>query len=182
MTAIPIIGQPKPTTPAIIIKRDMRDVPLPGAAVFDAIRVAKGQLTEFDVRLTRLLLHWLLQKYPGHRWSCEVKTEQGVAYVRNLFADPRQGWVIHLRNCLNWADVKKVAIEAGGELLERYGLPRGPFREQDYHHIWHPELPGVPRNLLTTDTTSWKRPDWHRKPIQALARGGDGPQIRTLRR
>jgi hypothetical protein len=138
--------------PNFIIRPGAHDEMLPGGAVFDPMRRARGMVTSLDERVTKDLLHILHQHYAGHRWVVEVKTEQGVAFVRNLFAHPHYGFVIHLRNCLSPADIKAVAIESGGELLERFGLPRGPFDLHHYDNIWRKDAPGVPKMLRTTDT------------------------------
>ena len=48
-----------------------------------------------------------------------------------------------------WTDV---ARNLGGELLERFAIPRGPYNAQDYEHIRK-----LGRKYKTTDTTEAKR-------------------------
>lgn len=56
-------------------------------------------------------------------WAVTVNGAGGVANVYNLALSGRMGYVIHLHNLMG-AGGEKLVMRAGGEILERYGLPR----------------------------------------------------------
>jgi hypothetical protein len=143
--------------PAFIIRGNHADELQPGAVFIDPSRFARGAWVENDVSLAKKMLAILQRKYPGHRWVVEVKTQHGIAFLRNFFADPRKGFIIHLKRCVNDADILRETVRAGGELLERYGIERKEFKEQQYERIWRPDAPGVPKIIRTTDTTIRKK-------------------------
>lgn len=143
--------------PNFIVRGSGLDAMQPGAIFVDSSRLARGGALPNDFILSRRILEVLQRHYPGHRWVVEVKTDQGVAFIRNFFADPRRGFVIHLSRCENANDVVREAMRAGGELLERYGIKRQSFREELYEGIWRKDVPGVPKIIETTDTQLRKR-------------------------
>lgn len=74
----------------------------------------------------------LTRHYPGHPWcvGCDIRTgtviidlgyEKPVA-IRNM------AYMLHIPT-LQSAGAQQRVMQAGGELLERFGLPRGPARK-----------------------------------------------------
>jgi hypothetical protein len=73
----------------------------------------------------------LIEHYPGHRWRVTADHRGGCVFIQLLYAGIERkewewGWVIHI----NRLDPNlKAIVKAGGELLERYRLSRGPAPE-----------------------------------------------------
>lgn len=80
------------------------------------------------------IAHVLDHHYPSHRWSVEVSHEQGIVNIRLLYYDPltfsNRTWafVLKLADLATDPSMRDV-VRAGGELLERWGLPRGKAQE-----------------------------------------------------
>lgn len=77
----------------------------------------------------------LNKHYPGHPWMVGADHDAGVVVVKLAYYDKlmrwaRHGFVIHFGSLLTDPNMD-VAMRAGGELLERYGLPRRGFRDGD---------------------------------------------------
>jgi hypothetical protein len=85
-----------------------------------------------DATLAVAIYHRLVEEYPGHRWQVSADHEAGVATVRLGYLDPLKiehslyGFVLHIDKL----DPGLFGIvRAGGECLERYGLPRAKAGE-----------------------------------------------------
>lgn len=70
----------------------------------------------------------LLKHYPGHRWFVEAGSEAGTVTIKLFYPDKlgrvsRCGVLIHLNSLKTREGLKKI-MRLGGELLERFGLPR----------------------------------------------------------
>lgn len=80
---------------------------------------------EADHSLCLLAFNTLVKHYPGHFWRIEVDSAQGLAKVQihQLMGDTLW-YAIRLDETSNHNDYRKAVIKAGGEILERYGLPR----------------------------------------------------------
>lgn len=87
-------------------------------------------LIQYDEVKARIYGEHLHKKYPGHGWA--VNVNGGVANVFNLMFDGNWGFRIKVDDI----DSHLVAItKAGGELLERYNLPRGRAKECEYRNM-----------------------------------------------
>mgnify|MGYP001560467377 CR=1 FL=1 len=126
-------------------------LPLP-ELFFDEARMKQGMVTQQDIAVQKEIAAILHFNYPGHGWVVECKHDQGVASIKNIYASTLYGMVIHLNNITNAKARRALVVKLGGELLERFGLPRGKFNAQDYEHIWK-----LGREYKTTDTTEAKR-------------------------
>jgi hypothetical protein len=80
---------------------------------------AEEAIREF--RLCELIGNALNQIYPGHLWA--VSSNGGVTYVRNLSLHGMWGYVLHNHRIMS-DDPVRLAIKAGGELLERWNVSR----------------------------------------------------------
>jgi len=83
-----------------------------------------------DEALARKIWAVLQYHYPGHPWGVAVQHSQGVAMVQ---IPPYVNWsfVIHL-NTLNGDPGMKSVVRAGGEMLERYSIPRSGFKIENF--------------------------------------------------
>lgn len=60
--------------------------------------------------------------YPGYSWQIECKPFSGVVEVKNLTIHGDYGFLLHLKMLVHDTNLELVK-QAGGELLERCGLP-----------------------------------------------------------
>ena len=80
--------------------------------------------------LARDLCDVLDAHYPGHPWH--VTVGGGMAVIRNFGLSLAHGFGLHLDKLPGPEAVKRGAVIAGGEFLERHGIRRGSFRVEDY--------------------------------------------------
>ena len=83
-----------------------------------------------DVEVAAAMHHVLERHYPGHQWATSADHRTGMAHVKLLYLDAkgingRYGFQLHLTQ-LNSDPRLQCVVRAGGELLERYRLKRGP--------------------------------------------------------
>lgn len=92
-----------------------------------------GMAREQDIRdlaTAQVLFNELMRQYPGHQWGVEVNGESGhvvirLSYSRGADTKPsKYGVVLHLHNLQDHDGMVKKLRWAGGELLERFDLPR----------------------------------------------------------
>lgn len=103
---------------------------LPAQILIDDDQERRGPLPS-DMTLARELADLLLAHYPGHPWIVQVDSKQGVAVIKHPFiTGPHIGYVIHLRN-LHADPKRRLAIRGGGEILERWNVPRGGMNMAD---------------------------------------------------
>ncbi len=74
----------------------------------------------------------LNEHYPGHPWAVHTDHEQGVMTVWNMALSDKYKMVMHLGKSRSAAEFRAWVINAGGEFLERYDIPRGAMRSEDY--------------------------------------------------
>ena len=83
-----------------------------------------------DMTLAKDIGEILHAAYPGHLWA--VTVQGGVAVIKDLFISSQWGMVLHYKNIVGDAAVrKKKVIMSGGELLERANIKRGARQEGD---------------------------------------------------
>ena len=85
-----------------------------------------------DIALAERLAEVLDRHYPGHLWGVRVDSWQGIAVVFNLRLSGRWGFLLKLRDLTYENEIAREAMQAGGELLERYRVSRGRFKEDEY--------------------------------------------------
>lgn len=68
----------------------------------------------------------LVKHYPGYRWWVEARLLTGLCAIQCETLGGDYGFYIPIVQLLNETDNPKLVLRAGGEMLERYGLPRGP--------------------------------------------------------
>jgi hypothetical protein len=76
---------------------------------------------EWDETVCRAIGRLLHGAYRGHDWQVWVSRQAGIAKIwLNCLMNPAFPYVLHLTELLQPRDV----IRAGGEILERYRIPR----------------------------------------------------------
>ena len=88
-----------------------------------------------DMALAKRLAEVLERHYAGHLWAVKVDSSQGIATVQNLRLSGRWGFMLKLRDMAYQDEIAREAMQAGGELLERYRLSRGRFKESEYEAL-----------------------------------------------
>lgn len=81
-----------------------------------------------DIALCKEIYEILNKHYPAHLWQVGANSYTGVVDIKLLYPDGRHritnfGYGLKISS-LDAPFIKKKIIKAGGELLERYGLPR----------------------------------------------------------
>lgn len=102
--------------------RQMYTPPLDGAA--DPHR-------NFDAFVASRMMEILSHHYPGYPWDVVSNAQQGVVHfgIRVVMGETLR-WVIKLAQ---WDDLNpKLVIDGGGELLERFNLPRAGFEVMSF--------------------------------------------------
>lgn len=82
-----------------------------------------------DIALCKEIYDILDIHYSGHLWQVGANSETGIIDIKLLYPDGRNritnfGYTLKIKD-IEPPYIKKKVIKAGGELLERYGLPRG---------------------------------------------------------
>jgi hypothetical protein len=79
----------------------------------------------------------LLLHYPGYLWAVSIDSRAtvGMLDIRNLSLSGKWGFRFPLKDYLDGMDTRRKIMRAGGELLERYRMPRARFSPSDYSHI-----------------------------------------------
>ena len=85
-----------------------------------------------DLSLAAAVYHKLDEHYPGHNWLVNADHAAGIVTVQLLYLDIERkngkwGYVIPIAR-LNGDPTCRAAVKGGGELLERFGLPRRRMR------------------------------------------------------
>jgi len=83
----------------------------------------------------------LERHYPGWQWLITVPPKGGVVQIRSMHMEARYGFVLKLGASYSASHLAKEAVRAGGELLERTGMPRSRF---DYDR----QMAAANKNLL----------------------------------
>lgn len=91
-----------------------------------------GGIPFADLALAAAVYHKLEEHYPGHQWRVNADHDTGIVQVQLLYLDKlgrngKWGYVIKIDR-LNGDPTLRAAVRAGGELLERFGLPRRRMR------------------------------------------------------
>lgn len=76
-----------------------------------------------DIRLARAVGGMLNSHYPGHAWYVEVNHKQGVVMINIPVLMGQQRYVVKLHTLKSDPGMRSI-VRAGGEILERYRMPR----------------------------------------------------------
>ena len=79
-----------------------------------------------DEFLCAAIFSVLFGSYPGHFWEVKADAAQGIAIIRiPILMGSTLGYTLHLDKITSPNDLKRAVIRAGGEILERWRIPRG---------------------------------------------------------
>lgn len=89
---------------------------------------ADGDEAQAESNWCHIVVGELEKHYPGYRWFVEAGNFAGTATIKLFYPNvlgqiSRCGFLIHLSSLKSQSGMRKIML-AGGELLERYGLPR----------------------------------------------------------
>lgn len=96
----------------------------------DPVGAAENEVDPYlakDLALTKRMAEVLERHYPGHPWMVQVSHAQGCAYVKlPILMGRNQAYILHIdRMALD--PTLRCVMRAGGELLEKYQVPRSQF-------------------------------------------------------
>lgn len=98
------------------------DTPDGGLSHEEAWRVAS------ETDMARKIAEQLNFYYPGHAWEVTVDSRQGGAQLRiAVLMTGSQCFYMRFNDIAGPNDFNRVVRDAGGELLERFRIPRGGF-------------------------------------------------------
>lgn len=96
----------------------------------DPIGVGEGEVDPYlarDLAMTKRIADTLERYYPGHPWMVQVSHASGIAYIKlPILMGRNQAYILHITT-LNADPSLRCVMRAGGELLEKYKVPRQPF-------------------------------------------------------
>mgnify|MGYP000514636362 CR=1 FL=1 len=80
-----------------------------------------------DLALTMKIAETLERHYPGHPWMVQVSHDSGCAFIKlPIVMRSMERYVLHIDK-LNMDPSMRAVVRAGGELLERFNMPRTGF-------------------------------------------------------
>lgn len=103
----------------------------------NSLMTAEPILRANDEVIAKEVAELLLRYYPGYLWAVSIDSRAtvGMLDIRNLSLSGKWGFRFPLKQYLDGLDTRKKVVMAGGELLERYRMPRKGFSAADYAHI-----------------------------------------------
>jgi len=94
-----------------------------------------GQTAMADIDVCIAVADDLRHFYPGHPWRISCNHEAGTAVIDLDYPRPlhlrNARFMIYISTCIG-PDGRKHVMRAGGDLLERWGLPRGAAKASAY--------------------------------------------------
>jgi hypothetical protein len=93
----------------------------------------------------------LEEQYPGYHWYVECVWKTGTVVVKNLNINGDYGFLLHLEKLMLDNDMHLVT-HAGGELLERCGLPRSR-KPEDISHLKRDAKGNVSEDSMDMETS-----------------------------
>ncbi len=114
------------------------------------VNIAPGIIDRYNRHETNVLAEWtdanshlvaknvadaLSKHYPGWFWGCTANVHEGCIVVLNFQLSGEVGHVIKLQGLFSWDNLRDLIVREAGELLERYGMPRGRFDFERYNAL-----------------------------------------------
>lgn len=101
------------------------------------LMTAEPILRANDEVIAKEVADLLLRHYPGYLWAVSIDSREtvGMLDIRNLSLSGKWGFRFPLKEYLDGMDTRRKVVRAGGEILERYRMPRRGFNAADYSHI-----------------------------------------------
>lgn len=88
-----------------------------------------------DIELAGRMSEVLHRHYPGHSWAVNVDSAGKVATIKNFRLSGNWGFLLKLEATFSASEYDRRVVMAAGELLERYHLSRGKFRQSEYRDL-----------------------------------------------
>lgn len=85
--------------------------------------VAEG-VTANDLMVAGDISRELQRHYPGWNWGVDVNVRKGLIDIKCMDIDARFGYTIRVTGLYSWDSLRDKVKLAGGEILERYNMPR----------------------------------------------------------
>ena len=80
------------------------------------------------INLVRDIADVLERNYAGWLWAVQPYEGGGIIKIFSLLISGQYGYIMKIEDIQNDPE-RKLAVEAGGNILERYSLPRGPYKK-----------------------------------------------------
>lgn len=85
-----------------------------------------------DQGLAKDIARVLAHHYPApHAWAVHVSSRTGIATIENLNLSETHGFILKLRDLDGPEAIRRAAIKAGGEFLERHDMSRTKTPDRD---------------------------------------------------
>lgn len=84
-----------------------------------------------DLAMTKKCADVLERNYPGHPWMIEASHKQGVVFISIPIFTGRNKYVVHISVLKSDPGLRHI-VRAGGEILERFNIPRQSFSVDQY--------------------------------------------------
>ena len=84
-----------------------------------------------DQKLASEIARVLRDAYPGWSFAVHADSRAGMVTVENWDLSERMGFYIRMSELTGAQEIKRAAILAGGEFLERHGLPATKANDAD---------------------------------------------------
>lgn len=94
---------------------------------FEINGVAGHAVELSDVDLARRCTEKLNAAYPGHLWGVHVDSESGLVAIKAFNVSGLYGYRLKIERLHDDPNLR-AAVTAGGEILERCGHARGPWK------------------------------------------------------
>ncbi len=90
-------------------------------------------------RIAQHVMEVLCNYFLGWKWGVTVDEKGGVVYIFALELSGDMGYTLLYDDVYNGGNYdRNMILMAGGEILERYGCPRGPKTPDWHNHVtWH---------------------------------------------
>lgn len=86
------------------------------------------------IRHCKNITEVLQQHYSGHVWGVALSDDCSMTYIRCFSVSGEMGYSLHTDK-LSGDELKRKAIRAGGEILERYKMSRGMYRGDEHAEL-----------------------------------------------
>ena len=99
----------------------------------DLLITEDSQFKANEFLLAKNAAELLNRHYPNHLWAVDV--EGSVLNIRDMLLSGSMGYTLHIPAIYSSSDWDKQILRAGGEILERYNIARGAWRDGATEHL-----------------------------------------------
>lgn len=99
------------------------------------IDVEDGISHPLDEQICAIVGRELCTHYPGHAWRVDADHRKGLVDILNLSLSGKYGFRIEMKGMFSAPDLQKLAMRAGGEILERYNVSRSEFNADEMNNL-----------------------------------------------